>query len=167
VLLVNLVTDGMPALALARDPASARTMTTPPRRDAQLFGRATWLALAGIGVVVGGATLAAFLAGRAFGGGSAQTMAFVTLALAELALVFGVRSPVTPCWRLPRNDWLIASVLGSAALVAVTVYLPLAHAPFATVSLGARELLVSAALALVPLLAIELAKAVRRAAVTP
>ena len=57
VLVVNLVTDGLPALALARDPASPGTMSSPPRAGAQLFGRRAWGALAGIGVLVGAADL--------------------------------------------------------------------------------------------------------------
>ena len=68
--------------------------------------------------------------------------------------------PVVPM--NPTCPALVASVAGSAALLAAVVYLPAAHAPFATVSLGGRELLVSAALALVPLAALELAKALRR-----
>jgi calcium-translocating P-type ATPase len=158
VLMVNLVTDGLPAVALARDAASARTMTSPPRRGTQLFDALTWLALGSIGVLVGGATLAAFVAGRSFGGGTAQTMAFATLALSELALVFAVRSPQSHAWQLPRNSWLFWSAAGSTALVAAFVYLPLAHEPFATVSLGLSEALVVAALALAPLAFVESGK---------
>ncbi len=60
VLLVNLLTDGLPAVALALDPASGRTMSSPPRRGAHLFDRRMWLALGAIGLVVGSATLAAY-----------------------------------------------------------------------------------------------------------
>ena len=162
VLMVNLVTDGLPAVALARDPASGRTMTSPPRRSTRLFDAPMWLALAAIGVLVGGATLAALLAGRAFGNGTAQTMAFATLALSELALVFAIRSPRAQAWQLPRNDWLLASVAGSAALVAAIVYVPFAHEPFATVSLGVPEACVVVALALAPLLIVESGKGLVR-----
>ena len=114
ILLVNLVTDGLPALALARDPASAETMRTGPRGGAQLFGRRLWFMLGLVGLLVGGVTLAAFLAGRGFGGGGDQTMAYATLALSELALVFGIRSTSVAAWRLPGNRWLAASAVGSA-----------------------------------------------------
>jgi P-type Ca2+ transporter type 2C len=162
ILLVNLITDGLPALALARDPASARTMTSPPRRGAQLFDRWTWSALALIGLFVGGATLAAFGAGRAFGDDTARTMAFATLALSELALVFALRSPQAHAWQLPRNDWLVASAVASAAVVAAVIYLPAAHGLFASVALGASETLVVLGLALVPLALAEAAKALAR-----
>jgi Ca2+-transporting ATPase len=167
VLLVNLITDGLPALALARDPASARTMTSPPRRGAQLFDRWTWSALAFVGLLVGGATLAAFAAGRAFGGDTAQTMAFATLALSELALVFALRSPRAHAWQLPRNPWLAASVAASAAFVAAVIYLPAAHNLFATVALGPGEALAVAALALVPATLAEAAKALARRRESP
>ncbi|HEX7526875.1 MAG TPA: cation-transporting P-type ATPase, partial [Gaiellaceae bacterium] len=106
VLVVNLVTDGLPAVALAQDPADPSTMRSPPRRSAHLFGRRLWSALALIGLAVGGVTLVSFEIGRALAGESAQTMAFTTLALSELALVFAIRSTTTPAWRLAVNRWL-------------------------------------------------------------
>ena len=137
VLLVNLVTDGLPALALARDPASVDTMTSPPRTGRELFDRRTWQALLWIGVLVGGATFAAFVIGRALGGDVAQTMAFATLALSELALVYTMRSYSTPAWRMPRNRWLDLSVLASIGVIAGVVFVPAARDPFATAHLGA------------------------------
>jgi calcium-translocating P-type ATPase len=162
VLLVNLVTDGLPALALARDPASAETMSSPPRRGVQLFDARTWLVLSWIGIMVGGVTFAAFTIGRSFGGDSAQTMAFATLALAELAIVYGVRSSTTAAWRLPRNHWLDLSVAVSSVVVAAIVFLPVGHDVFATTGLDATETLLVGVLAILPLAAVELLKAVVR-----
>jgi Ca2+-transporting ATPase len=158
VLLVNLLTDGLPALALARDPASALTMTTPPRHGDHLFDRRLWMALGLIGGLVGVAATAAYLAGRGFGGNSAQTMTFVTLALSELLVVFSIRSPTLAAWRLPPNNWLRASVIASTAFLAVAVYLPVAHEPFATVSLGLWPALTAIALAVVPAALVEIVK---------
>ena len=162
ILLVNLITDGLPALALARDPAVTQTMNTPPRRGGQLFDRRTWSALAFVGLLVGGATLAAFGAGRGFGHDTAQTMAFATLALSELALVFTLRSSQAHAWELPRNAWLSASAAASAAVVAVVVYVPAGHDLFATVALGPSEALTVLGLALVPLVITEVAKDLAR-----
>jgi Ca2+-transporting ATPase len=155
VLLVNLITDGLPALALARDPADPLTMSSPPRRADYLFDRTAWRNLAAIGLLVGLAALTAFVIGDAR---TAPTMAFVTLALAELAIVFGLRSPRVAAWRLPRNSWLVAGVAASALLVVVFVYFPALHGPLHTTSLGVADALVVAGLALTPLLAVELAK---------
>jgi calcium-translocating P-type ATPase len=162
VLVVNLVTDGLPAVALAQDPLEPSTMRSPPRHGERLFGRELWWALALIGGVVGAATFASFVAGRALGGSSAQTMAFVTLALAELALVFAIRSPSSAAWRLPANGWLLWSVLSSVAVVAVSVYLPVVHDAVSTVSLSLPAALVAVALSLLPFALVEGAKAIRR-----
>ncbi|HET9114464.1 MAG TPA: cation-transporting P-type ATPase [Gaiellaceae bacterium] len=161
VLLINLMTDGLPALALARDPASELTMQTPPRRGDYLFDRRTWSALAFIGLLVGAASTAAYLAGTHYGGDSAQTMAFTTLALSELVLVFSIRSPTLAAWRLPSNKWLDASVLASVGFLAGAIYLPLAHEPFATVSLPLAPALTAVALATVPSLVVETTKRLR------
>jgi hypothetical protein len=89
-------------------------------------------------------------------------MVYATLALSELALVFGMRSARLAAWRPPVNGWLVASTLGAAIFVAASIYLPPAHEPFATVSLGVWQAVLVAALALLPLVAVESLKALRR-----
>jgi Ca2+-transporting ATPase len=161
VLTVNVLTDGIPALALARDPSSPETMALGPRRGA-LFSRPLAYALAAAGALVGFAGLGAYLIGRALDGGAAQTMAFATIALAELALVFSCRSVLRSAWRVPGNAHLTWGVAASAALLGATLYVPALHELFGTVSLGATELVLVLGLALVPALAVETAKALVR-----
>jgi magnesium-transporting ATPase (P-type) len=116
--------------------------------------------LAGLGALVGGAALAAFLIGRE--GDHGQTMAFATVALAELALVFSCRSPREAAWRVPRNVYLLVSVAASVALVALAVYLPALQEPLGTSPLGLGEAALVLALALVPAALAEAGKAVLR-----
>jgi magnesium-transporting ATPase (P-type) len=89
-------------------------------------------------------------------------MAFATIALAELLFVYSIRSAAAPAWRGPRNPLLVASVVLSAALVALVVYLTPVQGAFGTVSLGARELGLVLGLAALPAILVELAKALRR-----
>jgi Ca2+-transporting ATPase len=162
VLTVNLVTDGLPAIALARDPVSIGTMQRKPRPPGRLFGRELELALIAAGVTIGLAATTAYVIGRELAPDAAQTMTFATVALAELAFVFSVRSPRTAAWGGPRNRALAASVALSTAFVLSTIYLAPFHAPFATVSLTATELGIVAVLSLFPAVAVELAKLARR-----
>jgi P-type Ca2+ transporter type 2C len=165
VLLVNLVTDGLPALALARDPASAETMTRPPRREQALFDRLAWGGLALVGLLVGTVALVAFLIGRTTDDVHAQTMTFATVAIAELIFVFSCRSWHLPPWRLRANWWLVGAAVSSTAFVLAAVYLGPLHEPFRTVSLTHEELIVVLALAALPAVVIEAAKAVRHSLV--
>jgi P-type Ca2+ transporter type 2C len=161
VLLVNVLTDGLPAVALARDPASPGTMQRPPERSTRLFPRLDWIALALVGTLVGLAALGAFLVGA--GGDAARTRAFATIAIAELALVFCVRSRLVHAWREPRNPYLFASVALSAGIVASALFVPVLNDWLETVRPTTSDLAVIGGLALVPALGVELLKeAVRR-----
>ena len=156
VLTVNLLTDGLPAIALARDPAGRHAYR---HGSDELLGTRVWRALLAIGAVVGLAALAAFLVVRELRPEAAQTAAYATIALAELVFVFSCRSELRPAWRLPRNRHLEAAVLGSLGLLLATVYVPALHAPFGTVSLTPDELAVVLLLAVIPALVAEGAKA--------
>ena len=110
VLTVNLLTDGLPAVALTRDPASGVTLRSRPRGHGTLFPRRLQLALVLMGIAVGLTSIAAYVIGRATEPDAAQTMAFATLALAELLLVFSIRSGTSPAWRAPPTpSWSRAS----------------------------------------------------------
>jgi Ca2+-transporting ATPase len=163
VLLINVLTDGLPAIALTQDPAAPGLMRRPPERGNRLFSRRAWLVLGAVGLLVGLAAFVAFLVGNSGAPGEAETMAFATIAFAELALVYALRSPIEAAWRAPRNLYLVASVIVSAAIVLVSVYAPVLNGPLGTVPLSVGELGIVVGLSLVPLLLVELGKGVFRA----
>ena len=159
VLTVNLLTDGLPALALAYDPLIPEAMT---RRSAPtgvlVAGGVRRLAMVG--------ALVAMVAALAYavGGGAAadaQTMAYATIALTELAIVYSLRSETAPAWRGPRNLRLTAAVTGSAAVVALSIYVPAANDLLGTAPLGAPAAAAVVLLALTPLAIAEAWKAAR------
>jgi Ca2+-transporting ATPase len=147
-------------VALTRDPPSPFVMQRPPDRSSRLFPSRAWAALAGIGAVVGGVALGAYLIGGP--AGEARTMAFATVALSELALVYAVRSPIRAAVQAARNRRLDGAVLLSACLVAGAVYVPALHGPLGTVSLGGPQMGIVVGLALVPFVVVELGKALLR-----
>jgi Ca2+-transporting ATPase len=161
VLVVNLLTDGPPAVALAADRASEGREGLG--RGAPLLGRAQLRALLAVAALIGLASLGAFLAVRELRADAAQTAAFATVALAELAFVFSCRSDTLPSWRLTPNRPLWAAVLASLAVVLALLYVPALHEPFDTVALTAGELAIVAVLALLPALLAEALKAAARA----
>jgi Ca2+-transporting ATPase len=162
VLAVNVLTDGFPAVALAGDPPPPQVMQRRPERGARLFGRESWAALALVGALVGAAALGAFLVGRSLDEEAGQTMAFATIALGELIVVFAVRSPIEPAWRGPRNPYLFMGVATSALLLALSIYLPFLHGAFGSVALDSTEVAVVVGFAALPFALIEGAKAVLR-----
>jgi Ca2+-transporting ATPase len=158
VLTVNVLTDGPPAVALAGDSPAEDVMQRPPESGDRLFGRDSWAVIGLVGLLVGAAALGAFLTGRALDRGASQTMAFATIALSELIVVFAVRTPLEPAWKAPRNPYLFAAVAGSVTLLALVIYLPALHDPFGTVGLDPGQLALVLAFATVPFVAVEAAK---------
>ena len=150
VLTVNLLTDGLPAIALTRDPASAPTLRSRPRGQGTLFPRPLQLALLLMGMAVGLTATAAYVIGRATEPEAAQTMAFVTLATAELILVFSIRSGMSPAWQGPRNSLLVSSVLVSLMLLVLSIYLAPLRNAFGTDALSGTAVAIVIGLAIAP-----------------
>ena len=91
ILVVNLLTDGLPAVALAVDPPERDAMQRPPRPPAQgILDPIRGRLLVG-GIATGLAAFASFLIGESDSHATGQTMAFATLVFAQLAYVFAVR----------------------------------------------------------------------------
>ena len=162
ILAVNVLTDGPPAVALAADPPAEDAMQRSPERGDQLFQRGSWAAIGLVGLLVGAAALGAFLAGRALDREASQTMAFATIALSELLVVFAVRSPFAAAWKTPPNRYLLAGVVASLLVLALVIYVPALHDAFGTVALDAGELAVVTGFALLPFACVEAAKSVLR-----
>ena len=163
ILWVNLVTDGLPGLALAAEPAERGIMQRPPRAPTEsMFAGGMWQHILGIGLLIGGLCLAVQAWALSTGNAHWQTMVFTVLTLAQMAHVVGIRSEVDPVWRLGRNRPLWGAVLLTFALQMATIYVPALNPIFKTEPLGLADLSICLGAALVVYVAVELEKAWRR-----
>jgi P-type Ca2+ transporter type 2C len=159
---INLVTDGLPALALVTDPPERGVLQRPPRPvGAPMLDRAAWLGVLTVSVLEAGVVLAAFAwACARLPLAEARTFAFTTLVFSELLRVFGARSAVHLYWQVGvLSNLHVIWVVAVSALVQVALpYVPLTARLFDVVPLTAEALAAAAALGLVPVSAIELWK---------
>ena len=165
ILWINLVTDGLPGLALAAERAERGIMRRPPRAPKEsLFAHGMWQHILFVGLLIGALCLAVQAWALATMPASAQTMVFTTLTLAQMAHVLAVRSEGDSLWRLGlcSNRPLFAAVALTAALQLATIYIPWLQPVFRTVPLGGPALGICVAAAAVVLLAVEAEKAWRR-----
>ena len=129
---INLVTDGLPALALGVDPAAVDVMTRPPETARDVLG--DWGRLLRRSLVLGSATIGALVVGHFWFGYEwpvVRTMVFSTLVLVQLAHAYEVRARVEG-----RGNRLLAwSLLASAVLQALVIYSPVGHSLFESASL--------------------------------
>ena len=174
ILWINLVTDSLPALALAFDPANSDIMNRKPTKPGKgVFTKGmTWRVIYQ-GVMIGLLTLAAFMIGLAtttepIDGLSldeskievGQTMAFVTLAMSELVHVFNVRDNKKSIFKTKvfNNSKLIWAVLGSAALMLVILAIPALRTVFSVPLLPTENIIELVILIFAPLVIVELFK---------
>jgi Ca2+-transporting ATPase len=144
ILVVNLVTDGLPALALAVEPGEPGIMRRPPRDPRRsifdkplvnyLLGIGFWTMLASLGVF-----LWALNSGRT--PVEAQCLCFVTLVSVELFNCFNFRSERLSLFRMNPfgNKWLLAAVAFSWAIALAIVYVPFLQGPFHTYSMSLQD----------------------------
>ena len=142
ILWINLVTDGLPALALGVEPAEADTMRRPPRSPSEsILGRGLWQFAVVGGLLMAGVTLAvqAFAIAQDW---PWQTMVFTTLALLQLGNALGIRSERESLFRqgLRSNLPLTLAVFGALVVQLALVYVPFLQPVFATEALQPVQL---------------------------
>mgnify|MGYP000909583509 CR=1 FL=1 len=140
ILWMNLVTDGLPAIALTMDPLDPQAMSRKPRRPREgVFSEGLGLKIASQGVIIGISTICAFIISLALCGEikRARTVAFTCLVMAQLIYVFHCRSEYHRLSEtdLRTNIYLIGAVAISGAMQLLAVYLPVAQGVFHTVAL--------------------------------
>jgi P-type Ca2+ transporter type 2C len=155
ILWVNLVTDGLPAMALGLDRPEENVMKRPPRRpDEGVFARGLGWKIISRGFLIGLVTLAAFMTAYERSGHElayAQTAAFATLVLAQLVHVFDCRCERSIFDRNPLgNGYLVAAVIVSLLLLFVVIYYPPLQTVFHTEPLAALDWLLIVGLSALP-----------------
>lgn len=173
ILWINLVTDGLPALALGVDPPDAGLMDVPPRPVGErVLTARMWRGIAFVGVIMAGGTIyvidASLPGGVVEGVGDlryAQTMGFTTLMLFQVFNVFNARSADRSAFAgLLTNHWLWSAIGVSLLLQAAVIYVPFLQRAFSTVGLSLDDWLFCTAVASSVLWLRELNKLVVRAA---
>lgn len=141
ILWLNLVTDGLPAMALGLDPGDPGVMSRKPRHPREsIFAHGLGGKILATGAMISVETLAAFVIGYYWGGLDlllARTMAFTTLVFAQLTFVFQCRSESFSLRELGylSNPYLVGAVFCSAAMQWAVLYVPFFQGIFQTVPL--------------------------------
>ena len=147
ILWVNLVTDGLPAMALGVDQPEEDLMEHRPRTSREsIFARRLGWKVASRGIMIGVCTLASFWmtlqanVGQEDQLARAQSVAFMTLVLSQLIHVFDCRSSRSIFHRnIFQNKYLVAAVISSIVLTVGVMYIEPLRPIFKTVPLGFRE----------------------------
>jgi len=163
ILWINLVTDGLPGLALSAEKAEQNIMKRKPRpTNESLFAEGIAVHIIWVGVLMAALTLgvqAAYIEQDHW-----QTMVFTTLALAQLGHVFAIRSDREYIFRIGvfSNRLLLGAVFLTFLLQLAVVYLPLGNRLFRTQPLTIQELGICIFIAIIVFHAVEVEKLVKR-----
>ncbi len=166
ILWINLVTDGLPGIALAAEPAERGIMHRPPRRPTEsVFAGRLWQHVVWVGLLMGGVTLVTQWWAWHSGSAHWQSMTFTVLALSQLGHVLAIRSERESLFRIgiASNLPLLGAVLLTIGLQLATLYVPALQQVFKTQPLSAGELGLCVALSAVVFVAVEIEKWLGRA----
>lgn len=164
ILWINLVTDGLPGLALANEPAERNIMQRPPRaKEASVFSGGVALHIVWVGLLIGALCLGiqAYAVNQEMA--HWQTMVFTTLSFCQLAHVMAIRSSDTVIYKhgFFKNRILLITLVATILLQLSLVYIPFLQHYFHTASLSFTELLICFGAAAVVFHAVEIEKWIR------
>ena len=167
ILWMNLVTDGLSALALGVEPAERDVMKRRPRDPQEkLLDRAGLVLIAGLGFYIGLSAYGLYdhylSSGDPGQAARAQTVAFTAVIILEKFNVFNFRTLREPVWRAGffTNPWLLIAVAGTTMLHLAALYSPLGQAMLHVVPLHASDWLLILAFATPLVFVVEAAKTV-------
>ena len=162
ILWVNLVTDGLPALALGLDPAEEDLMNQMPREpDEAIFSGKMGFNIFSQGIFIGAITLVAFILGiRNYSLEIGQTMAFATLSFSQLWQSLNSRSPRLSLIKLGvlTNRYLILAILISGSLQLGVMLIPTFQQIFKVLPLNGYQWTVVILLSFSPIIYVEILK---------
>ena len=160
---INLVTDSLPAIALGMEPVESDVMDRKPKpKNEGLFAHGYGVQTVLQGVMFGALSLIAYYIGKTQTGSveGGQTLAFMVLALSQVVQAFNMRSEHSLFKIGPfTNSTLNKAALVSVALVALVMFTPLSTL-FGLIRLSGTQYLIGLGLILVPLVVMELVKAI-------
>jgi Ca2+-transporting ATPase len=161
ILWINLVTDGLPGLALAGEQAERNVMLRPPRPPREsIFAHGMWQHMLWVGLLMGGVSL--LTQAWAIHDGSAhwQSMVFTVLTLSQLGHVLAIRSERESLFTqgVLSNRVLIVALLFTFALQMAVLYVPWLNPIFKTEPLSPGELAACLALSSVVFIGVEIEK---------
>jgi Ca2+-transporting ATPase len=165
ILWVNLLTDGLPALALTTEREEADIMRRPPRPPGEsVFAGAVWQRIAVMGLLIAGLCLVVQAYGLANDLAHWQTMVFTVLTFSQALLALAFRSDRESVFAIGifSNPAMVGSVLLVVSLQLAIIYVPPLQQVFGTSALTFGELGLCASAALLVFGMVEGWKAVRR-----
>lgn len=165
ILWINLVTDGLPGLALANEKEERDIMSRPPRKtNESLFSEGIGYHIVWVGLLMAGVTLGIQAWSINHSGAHWQTMVFTVLSLAQLGHVLAIRSEREYLFKqgLFSNIELLGAVLLTFILQLGVIYLPFANELFKTQPLTITELGICIGASAIVFHAVELEKFIKR-----
>jgi Ca2+-transporting ATPase len=165
ILWINLVTDGLPGLALAAEPAEKGIMQRPPRHPKEsVFAHGLAAHIIWVGLLMGFASLFTQAWSIKTGHAHWQTMVFTVLCLSQMGHVLAIRSERESIFSqgLKSNKPLLGAFVLTFALQMATIYIPALNPIFKTEPLSLGELLFTLLLSSVVFFAVEIEKLIKR-----
>lgn len=165
ILWINLVTDGLPGLALAAEPAERNVMERPPRHPQEsVFSQGLGVHVIWVGILMGFVTIGTQAWTLSIGDAHWQTMVFTVLCLSQMGHVMAIRSERESLFTqgIFSNKALLGAVLLTFVLQLATIYVPFLNPIFRTTPLTLFELAITLLLSSVVFVAVEIEKLVRR-----
>ena len=178
---INLVTDSLPALALATDPADKDVMKRKPNKSKAIFTKGMVFRIVYQGLVIGIITLVAFILGLSSNSETienlqgmypnlsaeqikveiGQTMAFIVISFAELMHIFNIRNNKKSIFKtgIGGNKMLFIALAIASALMFVVLFIPGLQNLFGIIAMPKEKIFECVGLIIIPVIIVEIMKA--------